>query len=88
MTHAGLLTGLNCSGCRSRCWVPVCAATPNYNTLGVFEHCQKLAEMLGRPGAVEADDVWVDDSALAPGYGRASRQVRADMRLWQPAKGC
>ena len=87
MTHAGLLTGLKLLGLS----IPVLGACVRRNAQlqhpRVFEHCQKLAEMLGRPGAVEADDVWVDDSALAPGYGRASRQVRADMRLLATREG-
>ena len=87
MTHAGLLTGLKLMGSA----IPVLGACVRRDAgrqhPRVFAHCQKLAEMLDRPGAVNADDVWVDDSALAPGYGEASEQVKRDMRLLATREG-
>lgn len=87
MTHAGLLTGLKLTGSA----IPVLGACVRRDAgrqhPRVFAHCQKLAGMLGRPGAVSADDVWVDDSALAPGYGKASEQVKRDMRLLATREG-
>ena len=87
MTHAGLLTGLKLLGVA----IPVLGAcvrrTAEAQHPRVFKHCQKLAEMLGHAEAVEADDVWVDDSALAPGYGHASKQVMEDLRLLAVREG-
>ncbi len=81
LTHAGLLTGLKLMGSA----IPVLGVCVRRDAgrqhSRVFAHCQKLAEMLGRAGAVAADDVWVDDSALAPGYGHASQRVMDDLRL-------
>ena len=80
LTHAGLLTGLKLMAIT----IPVLGVCVRRNAepqrARVFAHCEKLTDMLGHAGAVDADDVWVDDSALAPGYGHASKQVIKDMR--------
>lgn len=87
LSHAGVLTGLRWMG-MSTAVLGVCvrrAATLQHPR--VLRYCQNIADMLGRPGIVEADDVWVDDSALAPGYGYASAQVKSDMRLLAKREG-
>lgn len=95
MTHAGLLTGLKLMGVE----IPVLGVCVRRSTelqrARVAQHCARLAEMLGNPRASHADtcadtwadDVWVDDSALAPGYGHASTQVMADLRLLATCEG-
>ena len=87
MTHAGLLTGLKLMGVA----IPVLGACVRRDAglqhPRVFAHCRKLAEMLGHSNAVEADDVWVDDSALAPGYGQASKRVMDDLHLLAAREG-
>lgn len=81
LTHAGLLTGLRAMGLALPV-VGVCVRrSAELQHPRVLAHCRNLADMLGRPGVVQAADVWVEDAALAPGYGRASRQVLADVRL-------
>ena len=45
-----------------------------------FRHCGLLAEMLGGV-KINESDVWVDDSALAPGYGAASERVWRDIGM-------
>ena len=81
MSHAGLLTGLRLSGST----IPVLGACVRRDAIKqharVFTHCKNLAEMLGKPGAVTAEDVIVDDSALSPGYGKASTQVKNDLHF-------
>ena len=36
----------------------------------VYARCQQVAEMIGKPGIVSAQDVCIDDHVLAPGYGQ------------------
>ncbi len=71
-THAGMLTGLRALGSR----VPVygiCARRERgAQQARVFERCERLARMIGKPGAVARSDVLTDDRDLAPGYGLLS----------------
>ena len=87
LTHAGLLVGVLLMGGE----IPVLGACVRRSARAqhsrVLAHCKKLAAMLGYPGLVEASNVWVDDSALAPGYGRASRRVMHDLRLLAAREG-
>ena len=87
LTHAGVLTGLRLLGSNLPV-LGICVrrAAPLQGPR-VFAHCQKLAHMLGQPGAVAADDIWVDDSALAPGYGQASAPVIRDMHWLARTEG-
>lgn len=87
MTHAGLLTGLRLMGMTTPV-LGACVRRPaERQHPRVLDLCRELAEMLGRPAVVAADDVWVDDSALAPGYGHVSPQVAEDMRLLATREG-
>ena len=87
MTHAGLLAGLKLMGVTTPV-LGICVRRDALQQhLRIFEHCQNLLKMLGQPGAVNADDVWVDDSALAPGYGQATTRVKQDMHLLATREG-
>jgi len=81
LSHAGLLIGLRLQ----KLAIPVLGAcvrrAADAQRPRVLRHCQQLAEMLGCAGAAGEDDVWVDDSALAPGYGMASKQVWRDIGM-------
>lgn len=88
LTHAGLLTGLALLGLR----VPVLGVCVRRDAelqrRRIIARCRQLAELLGLDAAavaVDAADVWTDDSAFAPGYGRASAQVMRDLR-WLAAR--
>ncbi len=87
LTHAGVLTGLKLLGLP----IPVLGACVRRDAKlqhrRVAARCQWLAEMLGKPDAADADDVWVEDSALAPGYGYASAQVKRDIHLLATREG-
>ncbi len=89
ITHAGLLSGLRWLGIT----IPVLGVCVRRDAAQqrrqVLQHCQNLADLLGwqHENAVAADDVWVDDSALAPGYGAASAQVKQDMLLVARSEG-
>ncbi|MGR3915095.1 MAG: D-cysteine desulfhydrase family protein [Gammaproteobacteria bacterium] len=81
LSHAGLLTGLRLQ----KLALPVLGVCVRraaaLQRARVLRHCAQLAEMLGCPGAVGGSDVRVDDSALAPGYGRASQRVWRDIGM-------
>ena len=76
ITHAGLLSGLRLLGCD----VPVMGACVRRNAElqgpRIRAHCERLCDMLGTPGLVKADDVWVSDHAFAPGYGQPTGRIR------------
>ena len=43
----------------------------------MFEKTKSVAEMIGHPGIISADDIWVDDRMLRPGYGQLNNDVLA-----------
>jgi D-cysteine desulfhydrase/L-cysteate sulfo-lyase len=69
-THAGLLYGLRASGSA----IPVqgiCVRRgADLQAPRVLARCREIAGLLDGPDAVRQGDVLVDDSMLAPGYGR------------------
>lgn len=88
LTHAGLLVGLALLGLR----VPVLGVCVRRDAARqrrrIIARCRQLAALLGVAAvAVDESDVWTDDSAFAPGYGRASRQVMRDLRLLATREG-
>jgi D-cysteine desulfhydrase/L-cysteate sulfo-lyase len=80
-THAGLLFGLRALGSD----IPVtgiCVRRPvEDQTPRLIARCSEIAALLDMDNPVSEEDVVVDDSHLAPGYGRASQQVLAAMQL-------
>ena len=80
LSHAGLLVGLRMQNIR----IPVLGVCVRRAAAAqrerVFRHCGLLAEMLGGV-KINESDVWVDDSALAPGYGAASERVWRDIGM-------
>ncbi|MGI9311450.1 MAG: pyridoxal-phosphate dependent enzyme [bacterium] len=80
LTHAGLLVGLRLLGCD----IPVLGACVRRDAAAqrarVTRRCADLIELLGAPDALGDEAIWVDDSALAPGYGEAAPQVREDLK--------
>ncbi len=80
-THAGLLFGLRALGSP----VPVtgvCVRRPvEQQKPRIKARCDEIADILGVEPVVRDDDVVVDDTHLAPGYGRASETVLDAMQL-------
>ncbi|MCY3769227.1 MAG: D-cysteine desulfhydrase family protein [Gammaproteobacteria bacterium] len=87
LTHAGLLFGLRLHGSG----LPVLGACVRRNrelqASRVLGHCSHLSTMMNLPKLVEKKDVWVDDCALAPGYGKASRIVTSAVHLAATREG-
>jgi D-cysteine desulfhydrase/L-cysteate sulfo-lyase len=75
LTHCGLLFGLRLLGQQ----VPVLGVCvrreASFQGPRVLSHCRNLEKMIGIDAVVKEEDVWVDDNALAPGYGLMSKRV-------------
>ncbi len=86
-THAGLLMGLRLLECS----IPVLGACVRRDAQAQFTrirtHCKNLADMLDIPPLVTDEDIWTDDSALAPGYGQISTGVKDTIRLAATTEG-
>jgi len=87
LTHAGLLTGLALLGARMAVLGVCVRRDAGRQRRRVMARCRHLADMLEVSGPVDESVVWVDDSALAPGYGRASRRVVRDIRRLATREG-
>lgn len=81
LTHAGFLAGARAIG-----WnVPVhgiCVRrSTNLQHPRVLKRAQEVMEMLGSTHAITSDDVIVDDTVLAPGYGQLNDEVMQALTL-------
>jgi D-cysteine desulfhydrase/L-cysteate sulfo-lyase len=80
-THAGLLTGLRALASD----IPVYGFCVRRDQAAqaerVINKCNTVAEMIGCPGVVSEDDIWVDDRMLRPGYGQLNEDLLEAMRL-------
>ena len=87
LTHAGLLMGLRLLGCD----IPVLGACVRRDaqaqSIRIKAHCENLANMLDIQPLVTDQDVWADDSALAPGYGQISEGLKDTIRLTATTEG-
>jgi len=75
LTHVGMLIGLRLAGSK----VPVlgiCVRRGGDEQADrVLRRASEVADMIGKPGLISAEDVWVDDRVLAPGYGIANDET-------------
>ncbi len=69
-THAGLLAGLRALGCDIPVYGFCVRRARELQRERVYRRACQVATMVGHGGVVGPDDVWVDDSTLAPGYGQ------------------
>ena len=76
LTHAGLLMGLRLLGSS----IPVLGACvrrqANLQKTRIKTHCENLSRMLEVSGLISDEDIWVNDNALAPGYGQISDALK------------
>lgn len=86
-THAGLLWGLRALGSD----LPVTGVCVRRDAAAqtdrVADRLARLDRLLGRTLAVPRDDIELDDSALAPGYGRLNEAAREAMALAAETEG-
>jgi len=86
LTHAGLLTGLRLLGVPTPVLGVCVRRGAEAQRRRIVARCRHLAELLG-VAAVEEAEVRTDDSAFAPGYGRASAQVMRELRMLATREG-
>ncbi len=81
LTHAGMLVGLRMLGCK----VPVlgiCVRRAQAEQAErVLRRASETADLIGQPGLISPEDVWVDDRVLAPGYGIANDETTEAIAL-------
>lgn len=79
-THAGLLLGLRALGMD----IPVLGVcvrrSADLQRPRILARCTEIAEFLGVPSPVTAEDVQVTDAFLAPGYGQINDATHAAIR--------
>lgn len=80
-THAGLLAGLRARGSNIPVYGFCVRRDQTAQAQRVLEKALVVAEMIGCPGVVTQEDIWVDDRMLAPGYGQLSETLLQAMRL-------
>lgn len=80
-THGGLLFGLRAIGCT----IPVTGVCvrrkAELQLPRLRNRCREIAELLKMDNPVPDEDVRVDDSVLAPGYGRMNDAVEEAIKL-------
>lgn len=69
-THSGILFGLRALGSRITVQGICVRRGANAQRPRIFKRCQAIAELLGIENPVSENDVLVDDTFLAPGYGK------------------
>jgi len=80
-THAGLLYGLRRVGCDLSVTGICVRRDAAQQASRIHGHLSRIAEMLGVASPVPPDHVQVTDAFLAPGYGRASDETMAAIKL-------
>lgn len=86
-THAGLLVGLRALGNSARVHGIAVRRKAAPQRARVRAVARATEELSGLPERVSFEDVQVDDSFLAPGYGRVSQEVGDAVRLAATREG-
>ncbi len=87
LTHAGVLVGLRLLGSE----IPVlgiCVRRERGRQAErVLKRATQTAELIGNAGLISPGDVWVDDQALAPGYGLTNEATNEAILLAARTEG-
>jgi D-cysteine desulfhydrase family pyridoxal phosphate-dependent enzyme len=86
-THVGMLVGLRALGCQARV-IGICVrrGAPAQKQR-VMRMAEMLCQMLGQPGLITPEDIWVDDAFLGAAYGRVPGSTREAIRLMAESEG-
>ena len=87
LTHSGLLFGLRMYGSPLKVLGACVRRSADLQVPRILSHCNNLAAMMKIESVVTDEDIWVDDSALAPGYGKASEIVQRAISLAATEEG-
>jgi D-cysteine desulfhydrase/L-cysteate sulfo-lyase len=74
-THAGFLFGMKASGSTIPVTGQCVRRAADLQRPRIHDHCAKIADLLGMENPVGEDDVRLNDTHLAPGYGQMSEAV-------------
>ncbi len=80
-THAGLLAGFRAQNEPVRVFGVCVRRDAGAQAARALQRASETAEMLGLPGIVGEQDIWVTDDYLGPGYGRLTEAAREAMGL-------
>jgi D-cysteine desulfhydrase family pyridoxal phosphate-dependent enzyme len=80
-THAGLLFGLRALGCPTPVTGICVRRSADQQLRRITDRCNEIAELLAANNPVTAEDVVVDDTFLAPGYGQMNAAVGEAIKL-------
>ncbi|MCP3972737.1 MAG: D-cysteine desulfhydrase family protein [Rhodobacteraceae bacterium] len=81
LTHAGFLAGARAIGWQVPVWGVCVRRDAGQQHQRVLRRVREIAGMLGHGDKLRDSDVKVDDTCLAPGYGRLNDHVAEAMRL-------
>lgn len=86
-THAGMLCGIRALGFD----IPVLGVCirrdSNAQASRVLNKAHQVAQMIGFKGIIDDNDIWVDDSLLAPGYGQLNQPTLEAIDLLAQTEG-
>ena len=86
-THAGMLAGLRALNCDIVVYGFCVRRNQKLQVDRVYKKSCEVAQMIGHPGVVKKEDVWVDDCMLAPGYGQLNDDLLNAMQLTARCEG-
>lgn len=87
LTHVGTLVGLRLLG-SSLPVLGICVRRDQkQQAQRVLRRAEETAELLGKPGLITSDDVWVSDCVLAPGYGQVNEETTEAILLAARSEG-
>ena len=86
-THAGLLFGLRALGSSIKVYGQCVRRPASLQRQRVLAKTDALANMFERDVCVMTEDVYVDDSMLAPGYGQLNQHVKDAIHMTAQAEG-
>lgn len=86
-THAGLLVGLRALGCKAKVIGFCVRRDKEAQHERVLDYAQRVADMIGKPGIVSAEDIHTDDCAMEDGYGQPGGKVIKTVQLVAQQEG-
>lgn len=86
-THAGLLAGLRALTSDIAVYGFCVRREQQAQWQQVYKKTSEVAAMIDHPQAIKKEDIWVNDCALAPGYGQLNPQLIEAMQLCARSEG-
>ncbi len=87
ITHCGVLYGLRAAGDQTPVTGICVRRDAKLQTARVTKRLQDLADLMGQANPVKPDDIRLDDTAFAPGYGQLSEPLLQALRMTARTEG-